>query len=108
MTNKISNKDYISDEILDDLSNIYRPVEIPKCCVCGKEMTLQDSRDKIFGCTGMIDDPEEYGHLIYEEGRSFLDDHYRLSRRTLFHIGDRKIFELINAYKNLRMHIFKR
>lgn len=91
----------ISEEVLQQLEQIYKPVEIPKCHVCGEEMTLGDSRDWTFGCSGLIEDPNKKNDLIYKEGRSFLEDHYKLSRRTMHHMGDKDVYDLIQAYRKL-------
>lgn len=54
-----------------------------QCRVCGGELSMQDSRDLVYACSPMEEDPDDPGHLRYKEGRRGLDadnDHYGRSR----------------------------
>lgn len=78
----------------------YAAPEIPKCRVCGGELTVQRAGGgpTIWGCTGMIDDPTGERNWIYAEGRSCADEHYERSRWSDYRQGgDADVIELIDA-----------
>ncbi|ECH6077707.1 ead/Ea22-like family protein, partial [Salmonella enterica] len=65
----------------------YSPKSVPKCHICGEEMTIQRiSASRItYGCTGATYD--DIG-CHYAEGRSIADDHYEQSRVTVVDVSD--------------------
>lgn len=95
----------LSPEIIEDLRNRYGEPEIPKCSICGGELSVQRAGGgsaTIWACSGMIDDPTGERNWIYAEGRSMADDHYERSRWTDYRRGcDSEVIDLINAYQTL-------
>ncbi|ELU8529043.1 ead/Ea22-like family protein, partial [Salmonella enterica] len=65
----------------------YSPKPVPKCHICGEEMTIQQmSASRItYGCTGATYDDKG---CHYAEGRSIADDHYEQSRVTVVDVSD--------------------
>ncbi|WNK02308.1 ead/Ea22-like family protein [Escherichia coli] len=76
----------------------YAPKPVPKCRICGDEMTVQricGSRIT-YGCTGATyDDKGRY----YAEGRSIADDHYEQSRVTVIDVSDPEVLALLDERK---------
>ncbi|EDV0526569.1 ead/Ea22-like family protein [Salmonella enterica subsp. enterica] len=68
----------------------YSPKPVPKCHICGEEMTIQRmSASRItYGCTGATYDDKG---CHYAEGRSIADDHYEQSRVTVVDVSDPKV-----------------
>ena len=84
------------------LKERYAPPEIPKCRVCGRELTVQSvgGGPTIWGCTGMIDDPTGERNWIYAEGRSCADEHYERSRWSDYRQGgDADVIALIDRFE---------
>ncbi|MEI2684255.1 hypothetical protein [Erwinia aphidicola] len=80
------------------LKERYAAPEIPKCRVCGGELTVQRAGGgpTVWGCSGMVDDPTGERNWIYAEGRSFADEHYERSRWSDYRQGgDADVIELI-------------
>lgn len=73
----------------------YSPKPIPKCQVCGAEMTVQRmSASRItYGCTGATYDD---AGCHYAEGRSIADDHYEQSRVTVVDVSDHDVLVLLD------------
>ncbi len=86
----------LTAEKLDEVRQRYRPTEVPKCHICGAEMTIQRmSASRItYGCTGATYD--ETG-CHYAEGRSIADDHYAESRITVVDVSDPDVLTLVEA-----------
>ncbi|MEC5330180.1 ead/Ea22-like family protein [Klebsiella oxytoca] len=86
----------ITAEKLEEIRQRYRPTEVPKCHICGAEMTIQCmSASRItYGCTGAIYD--ETG-CHYAEGRSLADDHYAESRITVVDVSDPDVLAMVVA-----------
>lgn len=83
---------------IQQLRERYAAPEIPKCRVCGGELTVQRAGGgpTIWGCTGMVDDPTGERNWIYAEGRSCADEHYERSRWSDYRQGgDADVIELI-------------
>ena len=78
------------------LRQIYTPQPLPKCPICGEELSLQDSKERIYACNGMMPDPAEEGHLIDKPGRSFLDQHYKDSWTYFFGTGDPRVIKALD------------
>lgn len=70
----------------------YPPKPVPKCHICGKEMTIQHmSASRItYGCTGEGND----GYFKF--GRTFADEHYEKSRVTVVDVSDPDVLELLD------------
>jgi len=88
----------MTDIDLVKLKERYSVPEVPKCRVCGGELTLQRAGDgpTIWGCSGMIDDPTGERNWIYAEGRSCADEHYERSRWSDYRRGgDSDVIALI-------------
>lgn len=86
----------LTSEKLEEIRQRYRQTEVPKCHICGAEMTIQCiSASRItYGCAGAIYD--ETG-CHYSEGRSLADDHYAESRITVVDVSDPDVLDLVEA-----------
>lgn len=73
----------------------YSPQPVPKCRICGAEMTVQRiSGNRItYGCTGATYDDKG---CDYAEGRSIADDHYGQSRVTVVDVSDPEVLMLLD------------
>ncbi|MJX49839.1 ead/Ea22-like family protein [Salmonella enterica] len=73
----------------------YSPKPVPKCHICGEEMTIQRmSASRItYGCTGATYDDKG---CHYAEGRSIADDHYEQSRVTVVDVSDPDVLALLD------------
>lgn len=73
----------------------YSPQPVPKCHICGTEMTVQHmSGCRItYGCTGATYDD---AGCHYSAGRSIADDHYEQSRVTVFDASDPDVLALLD------------
>lgn len=73
----------------------YSPQPIPKCHICGTEMTVQRmSASRItYGCTGATYDDDG---CHYADGRSIADDHYEQSRVTVVDVSDPDVLALLD------------
>ncbi|WP_230389260.1 ead/Ea22-like family protein [Salmonella enterica] len=78
----------------------YSPKPVPKCHICGEEMTIQRmSASRItYGCTGATYDDKG---CHYAEGRSIADDHYEQSRVTVVDVSDPDVLALLD--ENLQL-----
>lgn len=75
----------------------YSPKPVPKCHICGEEMTIQRmSASRItYGCTGEGDD----GYFKF--GRTFVDEHYEESCVTVVDVSDPDVLALLD--ENLQL-----
>lgn len=75
----------------------YSPKPVPKCHICGEEMTIQRiSASRItYGCKGEGDD----GYFKF--GRTFADEHYEKSRVTVVDVSDPDVLALLD--ENLQL-----
>ncbi|ECH0367876.1 protein Ead [Salmonella enterica] len=73
----------------------YSPKPVPKCHICGEEMTIQRmSASRItYGCTGATYDD---AGCHYSTGRRIADDHYEQSRVTVVDVSDPDVLELLD------------
>lgn len=73
----------------------YSPKPVPKCHICGEEMTIQRiSASRItYGCTGATYDDKG---CHYAEGRSIANDHYEQSRITVVDVSDPDVLALLD------------
>ncbi|HHR5658211.1 TPA: ead/Ea22-like family protein [Klebsiella pneumoniae] len=73
----------------------YSPQPVPKCHICGTEMTVQRmSASRItYGCTGATYDDTG---CHYAAGRSIADDHYEQSRVTIVDVSDPDVLALLD------------
>lgn len=96
----------LTAEKLEEIRKRYRPTEVPKCHICGAEMTIQRmSASRItYGCAGAIYD--ETG-CHYAEGRSLADDHYAESRITVVDVSDPDVLAMVGALEKAQQRIFE-
>ncbi|EBO9637365.1 ead/Ea22-like family protein [Salmonella enterica] len=75
----------------------YSPKPVPKCHICGEEMTIQRmSASRItYGCTGEGDD----GYFKF--GRTFVDEHYEESCVTVVDVSDPDVLAMLD--ENLQL-----
>lgn len=80
---------------LTALRERYSPKPVPKCHICGAEMTVQRmSASRItYGCTGATYDDKG---CHYAEGRSIADDHYEQSRITVVDVSDPDVLAMLD------------
>jgi len=90
------------DELIEVVRETYKVRQPPPCRVCGRNLSLQDSRDMVWACDGYEDSDDENGVLKYQEGRSFADSHYASSRTCFRSLGDSRVMELIRRFEELR------
>ncbi|EFU9983209.1 ead/Ea22-like family protein [Salmonella enterica] len=76
----------------------YSPKPVPKCHICGEEMTIQRmSASRItYGCTGEGDD----GYFKF--GRTFVDEHYEKSRVTVVDVSDPDVLALLDELEHYK------
>ncbi|EDC5089035.1 ead/Ea22-like family protein [Salmonella enterica] len=79
----------------------YSPKPVPKCHICGEEMTIQRiSASRItYGCTGATYDDKG---CHYAEGRSIADDHYEQSRITVVDVSDQDVLALLDELEHYK------
>ncbi|EAW3509030.1 protein Ead [Salmonella enterica] len=79
----------------------YSPKPVPKCHICGEEMTIQRmSASRItYGCTGATYDDKG---CHYAEGRSIADDHYEQSRVTVVDVSDPDVLALLDELEHYK------
>lgn len=88
----------------------YSSQPVPKCHICGAEMTVQRmSASRItYGCTGATYDDKG---CHYAEGRSIADDHYEQSRVTVVDVSDPEVLAMLDeleaAEKRIAEHNFE-
>ncbi|EGN4872582.1 protein Ead [Salmonella enterica] len=82
----------------------YSPKPVPKCHICGEEMTIQQmSASRItYGCTGATYDDKG---CHYAEGRSIADDHYEQSRVTVVDVSDPDVLALLDELDKKQQYI---
>ncbi|HBM9790439.1 TPA: ead/Ea22-like family protein [Escherichia albertii] len=70
----------------------YSPAPVPKCPICGEEMSIQrmSGAQVVYACSGYGDDGD------FKIGRTLADEHYEKSRVTVLDVGDPEILELLN------------
>ncbi|EAM9431279.1 TPA_asm: ead/Ea22-like family protein [Salmonella enterica] len=76
----------------------YSPKPVPKCHICGEEMTIQRmSASRItYGCKGESDD----GYFKF--GRTFADEHYEKSRVTVVDVSDPDVLALLDELEHYK------
>ncbi|ECF5137777.1 ead/Ea22-like family protein [Salmonella enterica] len=87
----------------------YSPKPVPKCHICGEEMTIQQmSASRItYGCTGATYDD---AGCHYSTGRRIADDHYEQSRVTVVDVSDPDVLALLDElehYKSREERVIK-
>lgn len=89
---------------LKALRERYSPQSVPKCHVCGAEMTAQRiSGSRItYGCAGVT-----YDNMgcRYAPRRTFVDEHYEQSLVTVVDVSDPDVLELIASLEAAEKHI---
>ncbi|HBQ7594785.1 hypothetical protein B6I61_21105 [Klebsiella pneumoniae] len=96
----------LTAEKLEEIRQRYRPTLVPKCHICGVEMTIQRmSASRItYGCSGATYD--ETG-CHYAPGRSIADDHYAESRITVVDTSDPDVLTLVEKLEKAQQRIGK-
>lgn len=73
----------IDKQMLAELRKRYTPPEIPKCIICGGELSIQrcgGGEPTVYACDGYEADPENPGMVRRAAGRYIADKHYEESR----------------------------
>lgn len=73
----------IDKQAREELRKRYTPPEIPKCSICGAELSIQrcgGSDPTVYACDGYEADPENPGMVRLAAGRGIADSHYEKSR----------------------------
>ncbi|MBJ9162342.1 ead/Ea22-like family protein [Citrobacter farmeri] len=73
----------INKQTLAELRKRYTPPEIPKCSICGGELSIQrcgGGEPTVYACDGYEADPENPGMVRRAAGRDIADKHYEESR----------------------------
>ena len=73
----------------------YSPKPVPKCHICGAEMTIQRMSvlRTTYGCTGATYDDKG---CHYAEGRNIADDHYAQSSVTVVDLSDPEVLAVLD------------
>ncbi|MGH33177.1 ead/Ea22-like family protein [Escherichia coli] len=97
----------VSEINYQELRERYSPQPVPKCRICGDEMTVQRicGRHITYGCTGATYDDKG---CYYAEGRSIADDHYGLSRVTVIDVSDPEVLALLDERERNQQYIKRR
>ncbi|EFV4958212.1 ead/Ea22-like family protein [Salmonella enterica] len=84
-----------------ELRERYSPKPVPKCHICGEEMTIQRmSASRItYGCTGATYDD---AGCHYSTGRRIADDHYEQSRITVVDVSDPDVLALLDELEHYK------
>ncbi len=72
-------KDRTDQEIIDELTERYKPTEIPPCRICGGKLSIGKiggGEPTIWACAGTEDDPDRPGFVRRKKGRNLADRHY--------------------------------
>lgn len=73
----------IDKQTLAELRKRYTPPEIPKCSICGGELSIQrcgGGEPTVYACDGYEADPQNPGMVRRAAGRDIADKHYEESR----------------------------
>lgn len=86
----------LSPEKLAEIRQRYSPKPIPKCRICGAEISIGavSASRTVYACSGATHD-ENGWH--YAPGRSLADDHYSESRVTVVDVSDPDVLALVEA-----------
>ncbi|EPO7051433.1 ead/Ea22-like family protein [Escherichia coli] len=70
----------------------YSPAPVPKCPICGEEMSIQriSGAQVVYACSGYGDDGD------FKIGRTLADEHYEKSRVTVLDVGDPEVLVLLD------------
>lgn len=73
----------------------YSPVPVPKCPICGEEMSIQriSGAQVVYACSGYGDDGD------FKIGRTLADEHYEKSHVTVLDVGILKYWRYLIAWK---------
>jgi hypothetical protein len=90
-------------EIVAALVKRYRASVIPKCRVCGTELSVQrcgGGQPTIWACSHYEDDPDKPGHCRPKSDRSIADEHFEQSEYTDYRQGgDDVVIEAIRRWR---------
>ncbi len=94
--------DWSNAELVEELTELYRPSVIPPCPVCGGPLSPQQmggGEPAVWACSTNEDDPDKPGYVRRKAGRGVADEHYSASqyidRRQG---GDELVMELIRRF----------
>lgn len=84
----------LTPEKLDEIRQRYSPVAVPKCHICGAEMTIgaATAARVVYACSGATYDD---AGCHYAPGRSIADDHYAQSRVTVVDVSDPDVLAVV-------------
>lgn len=70
----------------------YSPAPVPKCPICGEEMSIQriSGAQVVYACSGYGDDGD------FKIDRTLADEHYEKSRVTVLDVGDPEVLALLD------------
>lgn len=79
----------------------YSPAPVPKCPICGEEMSIQriSGAHVVYACSGEGDDG------YFKIGRTFADEHYEKSRVTVVDDSDPDVIALLEELDKRRHYI---
>lgn len=97
----------LSPEKLAEIRQRYSPKPIPKCRICGAEMSIGavSASRTVYACSGATHD-ENGWH--YAPGRSLADDHYSESRVTVVDVSDPDVLALVEALEKAQQYAKER
>lgn len=79
-----TDKKTVDEQTRAELRKRYTPPEIPKCSICGGELSIQrcggGGEPTVYACDGYEADPENAGMVRRAAGRGIADKHYEESR----------------------------
>jgi hypothetical protein len=71
--------EWTTAELIELLTERYKPTEVPPCRVCGGELSIGcigGGEPTRWACSGQEEDPDRPGYLRWMKGRTPADDHY--------------------------------
>ncbi len=74
--------EWTTAELIEVLTDRYRPTEVPPCRVCGGALSIGSiggGESTRWACSGYEDDPDRPGYLKMMAGRTSADEHYAKS-----------------------------
>lgn len=94
----------LTPEKLDEIRQRYSPVAVPKCHICGAEMTIgaATAARVVYACSGATYDD---AGCHYAPGRSIADDHYAQSRVTVVDVSDPDVLAVVEELEKAQRYI---
>lgn len=98
--------EWTTADLLDVLTERYKPTEVPPCRVCGAELSIGrmgGGEPTVWACSGQEDDPERPGYLRMVEGRTPADEHYGKSEFVdVRQGGDEAVMEAVRRLSSAK------